>query len=88
MSILFNNLFVEAKIYHKCLRIQYVIRTEEYDPKNEEIRIVQKLEVSENANDFDLLIDLLNIRKYTYVNFKNFSTITQIKYFIKSIFKN
>ena len=40
---------------------------------DEEIRIIQKLELSENANDFDLLVDLQNIRKYTYVNFKNFS---------------
>lgn len=40
---------------------------------NEEIKIVQKLEISENATDYDLLIDLLNIRKYSYVNFKNFS---------------
>jgi hypothetical protein len=49
------------------------------DPKNavlynddEEIRIIQKLEKSENASDSDLLIDLLNIRKYAYVNFKDF----------------
>ena len=40
---------------------------------NEEIKIIQKLEISENAADYDLLIDLLNIRKYSYVNFKNFS---------------
>jgi hypothetical protein len=37
---------------------------------NEEIKIIQKLEISENATDYDLLIDLLNIRKYSYVNFK------------------
>ena len=40
---------------------------------NEEIKIIQKLEISENAADYDLLIDLLNMRKYSYVNFKNFS---------------
>ena len=40
---------------------------------NEEIKIVQKLEISENATDYDLLIDLENIRKYSYVNFKHFS---------------
>jgi hypothetical protein len=39
---------------------------------NEEIRIIQKLQMSENAADFDLLVDLENIRKYSYVNFKNF----------------
>jgi hypothetical protein len=40
---------------------------------NEEIKIIQKLELSENVSDYDMLIDLLNIRKYSYVNFKNFS---------------
>ena len=38
---------------------------------NEEIKIIQKLITSENASDYDLLIDLENIRKYAYVNFKN-----------------
>jgi hypothetical protein len=37
------------------------------------IKIIQKLQLSETATDFDLLIDLENIRKYAYVNFKNFS---------------
>jgi len=40
---------------------------------DEEIRIIQKLEISDNAVDYDLLIDLENIRKYSYVNFKNLS---------------
>ncbi len=40
---------------------------------DEEIKIVQKLETSENAADFDLLVDLENVRKYAYVNYKNFS---------------
>ena len=40
---------------------------------NEEVKIIQKLESSENALDYDLLIDLINIRKYAYVNYKNFS---------------
>jgi len=40
---------------------------------NEEIKIIQKLMVSENASDYDLLIELQNIRKYAYVNFKNVS---------------
>lgn len=40
---------------------------------DEEIRIIQKLELSENATDYDLLVDLENIRKYAYVNFKNLS---------------
>lgn len=40
---------------------------------NEEIKIIQKLMTSENAADYDLLIELENIRKYAYVNFKNVS---------------
>jgi hypothetical protein len=41
---------------------------------DEEIKIIQKLQLSENATDYDLLIDLENVRKYAYVNFKNFSS--------------
>jgi hypothetical protein len=40
---------------------------------DEEIKIIQKLQLSESAADYDLLVDLENIRKYSYVNFKNFS---------------
>ena len=40
---------------------------------NEEIKIIQKLSSSDNAADFDLLIELQNLRKYAYVNFKNSS---------------
>ena len=40
---------------------------------DEEIKIIQKLQLSENATDYDLLVDLENVRKYAYVNFKNFS---------------
>jgi hypothetical protein len=40
---------------------------------DEEIKIIQKLEISEQTSDIDLLVDLENIRKYAYVNFKNFS---------------
>lgn len=41
--------------------------------ENEELKIVQKLKMSENAGDADLLIDLENARKYPYNNFKHFS---------------
>jgi hypothetical protein len=58
-----------AKLFYKPL-----------DPKmatlyndNEEIKIIQKLQLSESASDYDLLVDLENIRKYSYVNFKNLS---------------
>ena len=37
---------------------------------NEEIKIIQKLMMSDNVIDSDLLIDLQNIRKYAYINFK------------------
>jgi len=40
---------------------------------NEEIKIIQKLSISENAADYDLLIDFQNVRRYAYVNFKNVS---------------
>jgi hypothetical protein len=40
---------------------------------NEELKIIQKLEDSEKTSDLDLLADLENIRKYAYVNYKDFS---------------
>ena len=40
---------------------------------DEEVKIIKKLEMSSNASDYDLLIDLENIRKYAYTNFKNLS---------------
>ena len=40
---------------------------------DEEVRIIQKLDMSKDINDYDLSLDLKNIRKYAYVNFKNFS---------------
>ena len=41
--------------------------------ENEELKIVQKLKMSESAADADLLIDLENIRTYAYTNYKNSS---------------
>jgi hypothetical protein len=40
---------------------------------NEEIKIIQKLEESEKTADLDLLGDLENIRKYAYVNYKDYN---------------
>lgn len=40
---------------------------------NEDIKIIQKLMISENSNDYDLLIELQNFRKYAYNNFKHSS---------------
>ena len=40
---------------------------------NEEIKIIQKLEESEKTADLDLLGDLENLRKYAYVNYKDYT---------------
>jgi hypothetical protein len=40
---------------------------------DEEVKIINKLEFSDQASDVDLLIDLENIRKYCYENFKDFN---------------
>ena len=40
---------------------------------NEEVKIINKLEISENTTDLDYIIDLDNIRKYAYLNFKELS---------------
>ncbi|ULY68540.1 hypothetical protein [Chlorella virus XW01] len=37
----------------------------------EELKIIQRLEMSDKADDIDLLVDLDNIRKYVYQNFKD-----------------
>ena len=57
------------KYFYKNLDLRMAILFND----NEEIKIIQKLMMSENAIDSDLLIDLQNIRKYTYVNFKDVS---------------
>jgi len=57
------------KMFHKAQEVRKVVLYNE----NEELRIVQKLQNSENAADQDLLIELENMRKYTFVNFKNAS---------------
>ena len=40
---------------------------------DEEIKIIQKLEYSDNQIDNDNLMDLIDLRKYAYVNFKHMS---------------
>ena len=40
---------------------------------DEEVNIIQKLDLSKDINDYDLALDLKNIRRYAYVNFKGFS---------------
>ena len=40
---------------------------------DEELKIIQKLNYSDNQNDNDNLIDLEDIRKYAYLNFKHVS---------------
>lgn len=40
---------------------------------NEETKIIQKLELSDQTADLDYLVDLENIRNYAYVNYKDLS---------------
>ena len=58
------------KYFFKQLDPKMAILFNEY----EEIKIIQKLESSNNPSDYDLLMDLENVRKYAYVNFKHFSS--------------
>lgn len=57
------------KLFYKQLEHKDAVLYNE----NEEIKIVQKLEDSEKTTDLDLLTDLENLRKYAYVNYKDFS---------------
>ena len=41
--------------------------------ESEELKIIQKLEDSEKDSDLDMLVELDNIRNYSYINFKDFS---------------
>lgn len=76
-----KNYYSEA--YEKNPKLKLDVEKEFYkqlDPRmatlyndNEEVNIINKLKMSDNASDKDLLIDLENIRKYAYINFKNFS---------------
>ena len=57
------------KFFHKSQDPRQAVLINE----NEELKIVQKLKMSENATDTDLLIDLENIRRYAFTNYKNLS---------------
>jgi hypothetical protein len=57
------------KYFFKPLESKMAVLYNDY----EEVKIIQKLELSKNATDGDLIIDLENIRKYSYINFKDFS---------------
>jgi hypothetical protein len=57
------------KFFHKSQDPRQAVLINE----NEELKIVQKLKMSENAADTDLLIDLENIRRYAFTNYKNLS---------------
>jgi hypothetical protein len=57
------------KLFHRALDPKMAVLYND----NEEVKIIQKIELSKNATDFDLLIDLENIRKYSYINFKDLS---------------
>jgi hypothetical protein len=55
-------------IFYKPLELKMAVLYNE----NEDYKIIQKLKMSEKTTDIDSLTDLENIRKYAYVNFKNF----------------
>lgn len=57
------------KLFHKSQEPRQAVLINE----NEELKIVQKLKMSENTTDKDLLFDLENIRTYAYTNYKHFS---------------
>ena len=57
------------EFFYKPMRDRNVILYND----NEEVNIINKLENSENTNDLDLLYDLINFKKYSYNNFKDFS---------------
>jgi hypothetical protein len=58
-----------ANLFYKQLEERKVVLYND----DEEVKIIQKLDLSKDINDYDLSLDLKNIRKYAYVNFKNFS---------------
>jgi len=57
------------KLYYKPLDYKEAVLYND----NEEIKIVQKLEDSEKTADLDLLGELEHVRRYAYVNYKDFS---------------
>ena len=57
------------KLFYKSLEYKDAILYND----NEEVKIITKLEQSENTTDLDYLIDLNNIRSYPYINFKDMS---------------
>jgi hypothetical protein len=59
---------VENNIFFKQMRDRNVIIYND----DEEIKIINKLELSDQTSDIDLLVDLENFRKYPYLNFKDF----------------
>lgn len=66
-----NNLKLKSEIldlFHKQMDDRKAILFNDI----EELKIIQRLELSDKADDIDLLVDLDNIRKYVYQNFKDF----------------
>ena len=60
---------VEEKFFFKQLLDRKVILYND----SEEVKIIRKLNDSDQTTDLDLKEDLENIRKYSYVNFKDFN---------------
>ena len=66
-----NNLKLKSEIldlFHKQMDDRKAVLFNDI----EELKIIQRLEMSDKADDIDLLVDLDNIRKYVYQNFKDF----------------
>lgn len=74
---------LNSKVYEKNQKLKLDAMNLFYKPlkeleatlynDNEEVKIIQKLEMSEQTTDLDYLVDLENIRNYAYVNYKDLS---------------
>jgi hypothetical protein len=56
-------------LFYKALEYKEAVLYNDF----EEIKIVTKLNMSENTTDLDYLVDLENMRSYAYLNYKEFS---------------
>ena len=74
---------LHSKVYDKNQKLKLEAMNLFYKPlkeleatlynDNEEVKIIQKLESSEQTTDLDYLVDLENVRNYAYVNYKDLS---------------
>jgi hypothetical protein len=74
---------LHSKVYNKNQKLKLEAMDLFYKPlknieatlynDNEEVKIIKKLENSEQTTDLDYLVDLENIKNYAYVNYKDLS---------------